>query len=165
MLGAAEARAVRRGAAGGPAPSGDHRRTGSGGPAGLQRGDGPGGLAVGAGAGGGGDGGAGVVLRVAGLGDGEYEMWGEKVKVSNGRTENERGNIAGSVISLADGVKVMRSLGYGFDEIARYTSGTAAEIIGDTKRGTIDAGMRADLVAFDDEGNISDVMIGGRSVK
>ena len=35
-----------------------------------------------------------------GLGDGEFELWNEKVTVTDGRTRNERGSIAGSVITM-----------------------------------------------------------------
>src|SRR6476661_7501796 len=34
-----------------------------------------------------------------GRGDGSFELWGEKIAVENGRTQNERGSIAGSVIT------------------------------------------------------------------
>jgi N-acetylglucosamine-6-phosphate deacetylase len=44
----------------------------------------------------------------AGMGDGEFEIWDEKISVVNGRTQNERGSIAGSVISIHDAVKRMR---------------------------------------------------------
>ena len=35
-----------------------------------------------------------------GLGDGSFQLWGETVIVENKRTRNERGSIAGSVISM-----------------------------------------------------------------
>ncbi len=37
-----------------------------------------------------------------GLGDGDFQIWGEKVSVKNGRTQNERGSIAGSVITMRE---------------------------------------------------------------
>lgn len=104
-------------------------------------------------------------VALAGLGDGEYEMWGEKISVSNGRTENERGSIAGSVITLADGLKLLRKLGFGYDAIAEMTSTTAAKILGLIGRGTISAGDRADLIVLDDIGEIEMVIIGGQEVK
>ena len=42
-----------------------------------------------------------------GLGDGEFEIWGEKVSVVNGKTRNERGSIAGSVITMLDAVRTI----------------------------------------------------------
>jgi N-acetylglucosamine-6-phosphate deacetylase len=72
----------------------------------------------------------------AGLGDGDYEIWNEKVSVAGGRTQNERGSIAGSVITLLEAVGQMLSLG-----------------IAET-RGSIETGKRADLVALDKKGNV-----------
>ena len=37
-----------------------------------------------------------------GLGDGEFELWGEKISVVNGGTQNERGSIAGSVSTMLE---------------------------------------------------------------
>ncbi len=42
-----------------------------------------------------------------GLGDGTFEIWGEQVSVVDGKTRNERGSIAGSVITLLDAVRQM----------------------------------------------------------
>lgn len=39
-------------------------------------------------------------IAAAGRGDGEYQVWGETIKVKNGRTSNSRGSIAGSVITI-----------------------------------------------------------------
>jgi N-acetylglucosamine-6-phosphate deacetylase len=50
-------------------------------------------------------------IAAAGIGDGEFEIWGEKISVKNGHTQNQSGTIAGSVISLLDAVKRMSSLG------------------------------------------------------
>ena len=46
----------------------------------------------------------------AGLGDGDYHLWGETIRVANGRTGNEKGSIAGSVITMLDAVRMMLSL-------------------------------------------------------
>ena len=40
-----------------------------------------------------------------GMGDGDFTIWGEQVNVRNGRTQNERGSIAGSVITMLDAVR------------------------------------------------------------
>ena len=50
-------------------------------------------------------------IAAAGLGDGDYQIWGETISVSNGRTRNSSGSIAGSVITMLDAVRMMRSLG------------------------------------------------------
>jgi N-acetylglucosamine-6-phosphate deacetylase len=52
-----------------------------------------------------------------GLGDGEYELWGETVTVRGGRTQNGRGSIAGSVVTMLDCVATMRALGFSDKEL------------------------------------------------
>jgi N-acetylglucosamine-6-phosphate deacetylase len=100
-----------------------------------------------------------------GLGDGEFEIWGEKVAVKNGRTCNERGSIAGSVITMHDAFLRMRSLGFSDDELAKMTSTNPARLLGlDDSRGSIEVGKRADLVGIAPDGSIKFVMIGGEFV-
>lgn len=100
-----------------------------------------------------------------GLGDGEFELWNEKVSVTNGRTRNERGSIAGSVITMHDAVRRMLELGFSESDVARMASTNPAELLGvDHERGSIEVGKRADLVALDDKGNIQFAMIGGVKV-
>lgn len=100
-----------------------------------------------------------------GLGDGEFELWGETISVVNGRTRNERGSIAGSVSRMLDGVKMMRSLDFSDTDLAKMASTNPARLLGiDTDRGSIEVGKRADLVAIDADGNITMTMIGGEIV-
>jgi N-acetylglucosamine-6-phosphate deacetylase len=100
-----------------------------------------------------------------GLGDGDFEVWGEKVSVVKGRTRNERGSIAGSVITMHDAVKQMMSLGFSPGEVAAMASANPAKLIGlDHQIGTIDVGKRADLVALENDGSIKFVMVSGQMV-
>jgi N-acetylglucosamine-6-phosphate deacetylase len=99
----------------------------------------------------------------AGLGDGEYEIWGEKVTVENGRTENERGSIAGSVVTMLDAVKGILSIRFTRSEVSRMASLNPAKLIGLAQsRGSIEVGKRADLVALDSNGDVKLTIIGGR---
>ncbi|MEJ7847073.1 MAG: N-acetylglucosamine-6-phosphate deacetylase [Pyrinomonadaceae bacterium] len=98
-----------------------------------------------------------------GLGDGDYSIWGETVSVVGGKTRNERGSIAGSVITMHDAVKRMLSLGFSAVEVSKMASLNPAKLLGiDGTYGSIEIGKRADLVAVDDAGNIKFVMIGGK---
>ena len=99
-----------------------------------------------------------------GQGDGEFDLWGERIAVEGGRTRNERGSIAGSVISMNDAVKMMRSLGFTNTEISKMASENPARLLGLNDRGTIEVGKRADLVGIDESGEIRLVMIGGNMV-
>ncbi|MDQ3749495.1 MAG: N-acetylglucosamine-6-phosphate deacetylase [Acidobacteriota bacterium] len=98
-----------------------------------------------------------------GLGNGDYELWNEKVSVLNGKTQNERGSIAGSVITMLDAVKMMRELGFSESEVSRMSSANPARLSGIEKNyGSIEVGKRADLVAVDEQGNVKLTLIGGK---
>ena len=99
----------------------------------------------------------------AGQGDGEFRIWGETIKVVDGRTENERGSIAGSVITIGDAVRQMLALGVAPHEASRMASANPARLIGVSDScGTIEVGKRADLTALDVEGRVRLTLIGGR---
>lgn len=98
-----------------------------------------------------------------GLGDGEFEIWGEKISVIDGKTQNARGSIAGSVITMLDAVKLMLSLGFSPPQVSQMASANPARILGIEKtRGSIETGKQADLVALDDKGNVKFVLVGGK---
>ena len=98
-----------------------------------------------------------------GRGNGEFDLWGEKISVVDGRTRNERGSIAGSVITMHDAVRRMRSLDFSESEVARMASFNPARLLGiDDVYGSIEAGKRADLVALDADANVAWVMVGGK---
>ena len=104
-------------------------------------------------------------IAAAGQGDGDYRIWGETIAVRNGRTSNEKGSIAGSVITMLDAAKTMRSLGASEVELARMTATNPAELVGiDRDCGSIEVGKRADLVAVDRNGNVRLSIIGGEIV-
>jgi N-acetylglucosamine-6-phosphate deacetylase len=97
-----------------------------------------------------------------GLGDGEFELWGERISVVNGKTRNERGSIAGSVITVLDAVRNYLALGASEGDVAKMASANPAKLLGvDDARGSIEVGKRADLVALDESGNVKLVLIGG----
>lgn len=99
----------------------------------------------------------------AGLGDGAYQVWGETIKVSTGRTSNARGSIAGSVISMDDAVRMVLQLGASPVEAARMASSNPARLLGMANVcGSIEEGRRADLTALDAEGRVRLTLVGGR---
>jgi N-acetylglucosamine-6-phosphate deacetylase len=101
-------------------------------------------------------------IAAAGMGDGDYQIWGETISVVNGRTRNAHGNIAGSVITMLDAVRMMLSLGASEVEVARMAATNPARLlrIGDDC-GSIEEGKRADLVGLDQDGNVRLTMVGG----
>jgi N-acetylglucosamine-6-phosphate deacetylase len=89
-------------------------------------------------------------IAAAGKGDGDYEIWGETISVKDGRTANAKGSIAGSVISMLDAVRLLRSLGVSYVDLARMASSNPARLLGlDADCGSIEVGKRADLIALD----------------
>jgi N-acetylglucosamine-6-phosphate deacetylase len=97
-----------------------------------------------------------------GLGDGEFQIWGEAIRVTNGRTQNSRGSIAGSVITMLDAVRMMLSLGASELDAARMASTNPARLLGiDDDCGSIQEGKRADLVALDRDGVVQMTLVGG----
>ena len=102
-------------------------------------------------------------IAPTGLGDGEYKIWGETIAVVKGRTQNERGSIAGSVITMLDGVRMMRSLGVAEHEVAHMAATVPARVLNlDHSYGSIEEGKRADLVALDGENRVRLTIVGGR---
>lgn len=97
-----------------------------------------------------------------GLGDGDYEIWNEKISVVDGKTQNERGSIAGSVITMLDAVRRMLSLGVSETDVAQMASLTPAKILGlDKDYGSIEVGKRADLITLNANRQVSMSMVGG----
>ena len=102
-------------------------------------------------------------IAAAGQGDGDYQIWGETIVVKDGRTRNDRGSIAGSVITMLEAVRMMLSLGVSESDVARMASLNPARLLGmDDDCGSIEEGKRADLVALDDSQNVRLTIIGGR---
>lgn len=103
-------------------------------------------------------------IAAAGQGDGDYEIWGETIAVKDGRTRNARGSIAGSVITMLDAARMMRSLGASDTDVARMTATNPARLLGIADYcGSLEEGKRADLVAVDAAGEVRLTLVGGRA--
>lgn len=101
-------------------------------------------------------------IAAAGQGDGDFQIWGETISVKNGRTSNVHGSIAGSVITMLDAVRMMRSLGASDVDVAQMASANPARLLGIYNEcGSIEEGKRADLVAIDANGEVKLTMVGG----
>ena len=101
-------------------------------------------------------------IAAAGEGDGEYQVWGETITVENGRTSNVHGSIAGSVISILDAFRLMRSLGASDIELAQMASTNPAKLLRlDDECGSIEEGKRADLVVIDRNGEVKLTLVAG----
>ena len=101
-------------------------------------------------------------IAAAGKGDGDYQIWGETISVNNGRTANASGSIAGSVITMLDAVRTMRSLGISYVDLAQMASTNPARLLGlDHECGSISVGKRADLLALDSNAQVRLTIVNG----
>jgi len=104
-------------------------------------------------------------VAAAGMGDGEFEIWGETITVKDGRTGNLRGAIAGSVITMLEAAQLMLSLGASEVEVAKMAATNPARLLGISQDcGAIEEGKRADLVALDAEGKVFLTLVSGAIV-
>jgi N-acetylglucosamine-6-phosphate deacetylase len=100
-------------------------------------------------------------IAPTGLGDGEYRIWEETITVNGLTTRNNRGSIAGSVITLADASGRIYRLGANHLGLAQMTSSNQARLLALRDRGDVAVGKKADLVAIDSKGEISLIMKSG----
>ncbi|MFZ0090045.1 MAG: N-acetylglucosamine-6-phosphate deacetylase [Solirubrobacteraceae bacterium] len=106
-------------------------------------------------------------MAAAGMADGEYRLGGARVVVSDGRAVLAGGDsIAGSTLTMDVAfANVVSSLGLSVEEAVRVTSRNPAALLGlGDRKGSIAAGIDADLVVLDDELAVCGTMIGGEWV-
>ena len=105
-------------------------------------------------------------LRAAGLSDGEYISGGLHVTVKGIQCLLDNGTIAGSMLTLNLGVKNMIDYGEAdvWEAVAMATCNPAAAIGISDRKGSLEAGMDADIAIFDADFNTKATIIGGRTV-
>lgn len=106
-------------------------------------------------------------VTILGYADGEYEMPdGRAVVVKNGAAYIKGTNtITGSARSLADGAKNLFSIGIPPEQIAVMACVNPAKAAGCTDRGTLDKGMRADVIVLDKDFNLVKVFSKGKEIR
>jgi len=101
----------------------------------------------------------------AGMPDGEYPLAGRKVFKRGHRVTLEDGEtLAGSVISLADAVRNLVSLGVPLSESVAMASTRPAEYLGHADLGRISPGARASIAQLDANLKVQGVWIDGERV-
>jgi N-acetylglucosamine-6-phosphate deacetylase len=104
-------------------------------------------------------------VAAAGMGDGDYQIWGETITVKSGRTSNAQGTIAGSVITMQDAADMMLSVGASQIDVARMAATNPARLLRiDQDCGAIEAGKLANLTVMDAERNVVLTVIEGEIV-
>jgi N-acetylglucosamine-6-phosphate deacetylase len=96
--------------------------------------------------------------------DGGFVLGPYRIAVEGGRCLTEDGVLAGSALDMATGVRnCIQRVGIPTDEALRMASTYPAEFLGlDSELGLIAPGYLADLVVFDNQINVSGVMVRGR---
>lgn len=104
-------------------------------------------------------------IRAGGLGDGGYELGGQKVLVKDGFANLADGTLAGSTITLAEGLRVLvEKVGLALAEAVKMVSLNPARTLGLTDRGVLERGKKADIVVLDAHLNVLMTIIAGRIV-
>ena len=104
-------------------------------------------------------------MRGAGLGDGEWDLGGQRVRVLGGRASLANGTIAGSVLTLDIAMKnYSDAVGLPLWEAVRRVSANPAKLIGEKHRGRLGPGYFADFALLDEEWRVKRTFIGGKEV-
>ncbi|QFU76803.1 N-acetylglucosamine-6-phosphate deacetylase [Halioglobus maricola] len=93
-----------------------------------------------------------------------FEIYGETITVRNGALINAEGSLAGSAIALIDAVRISHhQVGLELSECLRMASLYPATFLKlDDQLGRLRPGYRADLVAFNEDFNVSDTWVAGQ---
>ena len=98
--------------------------------------------------------------------DGEYSIAGLPVTVKDGKARTHEGAIAGSTLSLIDGVKNLAAFAeIPFSEALYHATVAPAKMLGvfDTV-GSLEAGKIANMIIFDNELNVREVIFEGQKI-
>lgn len=102
-------------------------------------------------------------LEAAGLEDGKYLLGNQDVYVKNGEARLLNGALAGSIVSMNVAVKnAYHHLGISLNEAVNLASYNPAKSINEDLLGEIKVGNFADIIFFDEDIDVKDVMIKGQ---
>ncbi len=106
-------------------------------------------------------------MEATGMPDGEYSIAGLPVTVKDGKARTHEGAIAGSTLSLIDGVKNLAAFaGITFNEALYNATAAPAKMLGVFDSvGSLEVGKIANMLVLDNELNVREVIFKGNSVK
>lgn len=103
-------------------------------------------------------------MMACGMPDGMYALGGQDVEVKNGAARLLSGSLAGSILTLDKAVhNVYKNVGLPLHEAVKMASYNAARHCKvEDRKGLIKEGYDADLLLFDEDINIKNVIVGGK---
>ena len=106
-------------------------------------------------------------MEATGCPDGEYSIAGLPVTVKDGKARTHEGAIAGSTLSLIDGVKnFCEFAGVRFEDALYCATASPAIMVGAYESvGSLDVGKRANMLVLDGDYNVEQVILDGNRVK
>jgi len=106
-------------------------------------------------------------MNAAGLGDGDFKVGGLDVVVQDGQARlKDSGALAGSVLTLNRALKnILQWTGVSVSQAVKMASSSPARVLGlDHEVGSIQTGKYANLAIFDEDFNVIDAIMRGRSI-
>lgn len=105
-------------------------------------------------------------LRCCGMPDGEYELGGQQVFLSDRQARLADGTLAGAVSNLYDDMVNAIRFGIPAEQAIMAATITPARVIGaESAIGSLEEGKMADFVVCDEDWKIRRVVIGGKNVE
>lgn len=102
-------------------------------------------------------------MQACGLADGEYELGGQKVFVSESKATLANGTIAGSTTNLAEGVRRAVKFGVPLESALKAATANPARVLGMTGEiGSVEAGAKADILILDESLTPTTIIIDGK---
>lgn len=102
-------------------------------------------------------------MQACGLADGEYELGGQKVFVSESKATLANGTIAGSTTNLAEGVRRAVKFGVPLESALKAATANPARVLGMTGEiGSVEAGAKADILILDESLTPKTIIIDGK---
>ena len=103
-------------------------------------------------------------IRAAGQPDGDYDLGGQSVRLSNSVVRLENGSLAGSVLTMLGAVKNAVAAGLALEVALKLASLHPAQYLGLQGYGKLTVGAVADLVVLSEALEVEAVYVGGQQI-
>jgi len=100
-------------------------------------------------------------VAAAGIGDGTFRLGSVDVEVRDGVVRRGDGVLAGSSLTVLDGVRYLHTLGASLSEAVDAATAVPARVVRRPDLGSLAPGAPADVVVLDDALELRTVLVGG----